>query len=348
MMTERGMTDKNAAGGPFRHIPVMLREVLDALSPRDGAIYVDGTFGAGGYARALLEAAACKVVAIDRDPEAIAAGSALARLFPGRLFLARGCYSDMLHHAVANGFDKVDGVALDIGASSMQFDTAERGFSFSHDGPLDMRMSSSGVSAADVVNRMDESDLANVLFILGEEKRSRAIARAIVAARTRRPIARTSELAGIVARVNSRRGVERKHPATRTFQALRAYVNCELDELESGLSAAETLLTAGGRLAVVTFHSLEDRIVKRFLAVATGQEEGVSRHMPENRVHRSATFVDVVRGGVVPSADEVADNPRSRSARLRTATRTAVPARGRSGRVSGLPPLPDLSAFLVS
>lgn len=342
MMADRGTFNRGVAGGPIRHIPVMLHEVLDILRPRDGAIYVDGTFGAGGYTRALLEAASCKVVAIDRDPDAIAAGMELARDFPGRLFLANGCYSDMAVHAAAHGFDKVDGVALDIGVSSMQIDESERGFSFSHDGPLDMRMAQSGVSAADVVNHVEERDLADIIFILGEEKRSRAVARAIIAARAEKPIERTGQLADIVSRAIGGRGKEKKHPATRTFQALRAYVNRELEELGEGLFAAEALLAEGGRLAVVTFHSLEDRIVKRFFAAATGKTGGGSRHLPERSDKIAATFIDLTRGGREPGQDELAQNPRARSARLRAGARSAAPSRKLDLPALGLPRLPAM------
>ncbi|MBL8698717.1 MAG: 16S rRNA (cytosine(1402)-N(4))-methyltransferase RsmH [Alphaproteobacteria bacterium] len=305
------------------HAPVLLAEVTAALQPRDGAVLVDGTFGRGGYARALLDAAAVRVIAIDRDPDAIAAGAELARRYAGRLTLHEGRFSDLdtiLHdeHVAA-----VDGVALDLGVSSPQLDDPERGFSFRADGPLDMRMEKSGVSAADVVNAATESELAETIARLGEERHARRVARAIVAARREAPITRTLELAEIVRRVvpRSKDGID---PATRTFQALRLRVNGELEELDRGLAAAERVLSPGGRLAVVSFHSLEDRAVKHFLRERSGGE-GVSRHMPQ-RDTRPATFTLASRKPIEASAAEIARNPRARSARLRVAERTAAPA----------------------
>jgi 16S rRNA (cytosine1402-N4)-methyltransferase len=267
-----------AVGGPARHIPVLLAEVLDALSPRDGATYIDGTFGNGGYTGAILDAADCVVLAIDRDPDAIAAGQSLQEKYRKRLKLVEGPFSDMEALAAANAIADCDGIALDLGVSSMQLDDAERGFSFQADGPLDMRMSRSGPSAADIVNDLPEADLARVISVLGEERRARSIAKAIVRERENQPIERTGTLADIVTRVLGRRADEKKHPATRTFQALRLFVNGELNQLINGLMAAERLLNAGGRLAVVTFHSLEDRIVKRFFASRSGQTARPSRH----------------------------------------------------------------------
>ncbi|MEZ5828292.1 MAG: 16S rRNA (cytosine(1402)-N(4))-methyltransferase RsmH [Hyphomicrobiales bacterium] len=325
MMAGRGSTA--AAGGPARHIPVMLSEVLDALKPSDGDVIVDGTFGAGGYARGILEAADCKLIAIDRDAEAFALSGALAEEFPGRLIAMLGRYSEMETLAASEGFDRIDGVVLDLGVSSMQLDQAERGFSFAKDGPLDMRMGGEGPTAADLVNSLGEAELAEIIFILGEERRSRAIAKAIVARRAEAPIARTAELADIVVGVLGRKRDETKHPATRTFQALRLYLNAELDELAKGLSAAERLLNAGGRLVVVTFHSLEDRIAKRFFASRSAPGPKGSRHFPEAEGETFApSFRLVNRHPLEPSNDEIRRNPRARSARLRAGERTDAPA----------------------
>jgi 16S rRNA (cytosine1402-N4)-methyltransferase len=326
MMAGRGMHSA-AVGGPARHIPVMLSEVLAALEPSDGQIIVDGTFGAGGYSQAILEAADCKVIAIDRDPAAIAAGKPLAERFPGRLQLITGRYSAMEEIAERQRLEAVDGVALDLGVSSMQLDEAARGFSFMKEGPLDMRMGKEGPSASDIVNTLSERELAEIIGKLGEERRSRAIAKAIVARRAETPILTTSELADIVARVVGRKRDEVKHPATRTFQALRLYLNEELDELAHGLSAAERLLKAGGRLVVVTFHSLEDRIAKRFFASRSTPAPRGSRHLPETSGPAFApSFRLLNRGAVEPNQSEISRNPRARSARLRAAERTAAPA----------------------
>ena len=307
-----------------RHEPVMLAEVVAALSPTDGGIFVDGTFGAGGYAMALLAACNCVVHAIDRDPDAIRAGADLAAGSNGRLRLIHGRFADMDKLLAQARIAGVDGIALDLGVSSMQFDCAERGFSIQHDGPLDMRMDKVGPSARDVVNEMDEPALADVIYRYGEERHARRIARAIVAARADKAIERTSELAGIVARaVPRRRGRKRLHPATRTFQALRIYINGELQELACGLQAAERLLGPEGRLAVVSFHSLEDRAVKRFLHERAGARANTSRHLPPVQdVARAPSFYLPRRSAQKPSAEEVARNPRARSARLRVAVRT--------------------------
>ena len=339
MMAGRG-TDR-VAGGPARHIPVLLREVVAALAPRDGGLYVDGTFGAGGYTRAILEAADCSVLAIDRDPEAVAAGRVLEAASGGRLRLVQGRFGELDALAEAAGIAAADGVALDVGVSSMQLDEAERGFSFRADGPLDMRMEREGPSAADLVNALDERDLARVLWVLGEERRARAIARAIVAARQDRPITRTLDLARLVEAVMGSRGADRIHPATRTFQALRILVNRELEELAQGLAAAERLLKAGGRLAVVSFHSLEDRIVKSFLAERSGRLGGTSRHRPEIKA-AEPTFELLFRKAVEAGEEEISVNPRARSARLRAAVRTAAPAQPLDpGRIG----VPAIQAF---
>jgi 16S rRNA (cytosine1402-N4)-methyltransferase len=300
------------------HVPVLLGEVLELIRPRTGGQYVDGTFGGGGYSRAILEAADCRVVGIDRDPEAIARGQELVTQYGGRLTLIEGRFSQMQALLAGVAAGPVDGVVLDVGVSSFQLDTPQRGFSFRDDGPLDMRMSREGVSAANVVNDSDERELADIIFQYGEERHSRRIAHAIVAAR---PIARTSELAQIVFRAYGPKAAGQPiHPATRTFQALRIYVNDELGELERGLAAAETVLRAGGRLAVVAFHSLEDRIVKRFFSVASGAEPQSSRHLPQ-RTRTAASFRTLTRRPVVPSAHEISLNPRARSARLRAGER---------------------------
>ena len=325
MMAGRGV-GLTAAGGPARHIPVMLSEVIEALDPRDGKHFIDGTFGAGGYTRGLLEAARCSVLAIDRDPDAAKFARALEERFPGRLKFVLGRYAEMREIAEREGIAAIDGVALDLGVSSMQLDEPERGFSFSQDGPLDMRMGAEGLTASDLVNALPERDLAAILSTLGEEKRARSIARAIVARRAEAPILRTGELADIVARVLGRRHDEPKHPATRTFQALRLYLNEELLELARGLSAAEHLLKPKGRLAVVTFHSLEDRIAKRFFAARSMPAPRASRHLPEQG---GSTFLPsfrlLNRRPLSPSKDEIRLNPRARSARLRAGERTDAP-----------------------
>ena len=325
MMAGRGRS--TAAGGPARHHPVLLPEAVRALEPKDGAIVVDGTFGAGGYTEAILQSADCKVIAIDRDPDAITEGEQLAARFPGRLTLVNARYSDMDEVAEARGFDEVDGVALDLGVSSMQLDRAERGFSFMKDAPLDMRMGKDGPTAADIVNSLSEQELAEIIGKLGEERRARAIAKAIVRRRAEKPIETTGELAEIVARIVGRKWDETKHPATRTFQALRLHLNEDLEELAKGLAAAERLLKAGGRLVVVTFHSLEDRIAKRFLASRSTLPPQGSRHLPERTgAAPEPSFRLLNRRPLEPNQREIAENPRARSARLRAAERTAAPA----------------------
>jgi 16S rRNA (cytosine1402-N4)-methyltransferase len=303
------------------HAPVMLEEVLRLLGPRDGGIYMDGTFGGGGYARAILEAASCTLWAIDRDPEAIARGAGLAACFPGRLHLIRGSFGSLLSLLADSGVKSLDGVVLDLGVSSFQLDDPARGFSFRGDGPLDMRMSREGATAADLVNTLPEQELANILYELGEERRSRRIARAIVAARAETPIATTARLASIIRSVTllDRSGID---PATRSFQALRIRVNDELGEIERGLSQAAELLSPGGRLVVVSFHSLEDRIVKRFMTEAGGRVPAPSRHDPGGLAARpSPGFRLLTPKPLRPGASELARNPRARSARLRALQR---------------------------
>ena len=310
---------------PKLHQPVLLNEVLEALAPRPRGIYVDGTFGGGGYTQAILESAQCSVYAIDRDPRAIEAGAALIAAFPNRLTLIEGLFSNMGELLAAEGISEVDGIVLDIGVSSMQIDDAERGFSFQKDGPLDMRMGRSGPSAADVVNSLEESELKSVIAVFGEERRAYAIARAIAKRRREQPFTRTSELAQLIQSVLGRRPYEAIHPATRTFQALRIFVNRELEELVQGLGTAEKLLKPGGRVAIITFHSLEDRIVKRFLIERSGKEARPSRHQPAAQA-ALPSFELMGPQPVTPSEEEVSRNPRARSAKLRAAVRTAAPA----------------------
>lgn len=339
MMAGRGV-GSTAAGGPARHIPVMLSEVLAALAPEDGEIVIDGTFGAGGYARAILEAARCTLIAIDRDPDAVAGARALEERFPGRLHLVLGRFADMQNIAEAQGYAAVDAVALDLGVSSMQLDNPERGFSFMQEGPLDMRMGKEGPTAADVVNLLPERELATIIAVLGEEKRARAIARAIVARRDDQPILTTLDLADIVSRVLGRKHDDVKHPATRTFQALRLYVNGELEELARGLSEAERLLKAGGRLVVVTFHSLEDRIAKRFFSSRSTPPPRGSRHLPEKTgAFLAPSFRLLNRRPLSPTKEEIRANPRARSARLRAGERTAAPAHALDLAELGVPRL---------
>ncbi len=308
------------------HEPVMLDQVMAALAPRDGGVYVDGTFGLGGYARAILEAAACTVWGIDRDPEAIARGAELSRAHRGRLTLLGGRYGDMVRLLAAAGVRRIDGVALDLGVSSMQLDDARRGFSFRRDGPLDMRMEKKGITAADAVNQLTEQELARIIRAYGGERAARRVARRIVKARQVAPITRTGELADLV-RGAVRRSADGLDPATRTFQALRIHVNDELGELDRGLGAAEALLNPGGRMAVVAFHSLEDRGVKNFLRRRAGLGPRPSRHLPEtDDAGRAPSFRLLGRRAARPLAAEVAANPRARSARLRAAERTEAPA----------------------
>ena len=331
---------QGVAGGPARHIPVLLDEAMRLLAPAAGGTFIDGTFGAGGYSRALL-AAGASVIAIDRDPTAVAAGAELVACAKGRLTLVEGRFADLDTIAQRNGHDRVEGVVLDVGISSMQVDDPERGFSFRDNGPLDMRMGRDGPTAEDIVNRMERNDLARVIAVLGEEKKSRLVAAAIARARLAGRIAGTAELAEIVAGAVGRRPTDPIHPATRTFQALRILVNRELDELAEGLAAAERILARGGRLVVVSFHSLEDRIVKRFLAERSAIREGGSRHLPARAVP-APSFELLTRGVVAPGEDEVRVNPRARSGRLRAARRTGAPPHFFDPEAIGVPALPEL------
>ncbi len=311
---------------PQPHIPVLLAEVIEALAPRDGGVYVDGTFGAGGYSRAILSASACRVWAIDRDPTAVARGRALEQSQDGRFAMIEGRFGDMDSLLRQQDVNRVDGIALDIGVSSMQIDQPERGFSFAKDGPLDMRMETRGPSAADMVNDTPEGELANIIYRYGEERLSRRVAKAIVEARRLKRFERTGELAEVIRKVVPRSG-DGIDPATRTFQALRIAVNDELGELERGLEAAERLLAPGGRLAVVTFHSLEDRVVKSFLKARAGEASRPSRHVPQAQGSGpAASFTLLSRKAIGPGQDEARANPRARSAKLRAAIRTEAPA----------------------
>ena len=305
------------------HLPVLLEAVLTALMPHDGEAYVDGTFGGGSYSAGLLEAARCRVFGIDRDPQALRRGAALTARYPDRLTLIEGCFGEMDRLVRSVSSDPIAGVALDLGVSSPQLDSAERGFSFRLDGPLDMRMGQHGSSAADLVAGLEEGALAELIRDFGEERYARRVARAIVAARRRAPIRRTGELAEIVRTAIPQRepGLD---PATRTFQALRIVVNDELGELDRGLAAAERLLKPGGRLAVVAFHSLEDAKIKAFLRQRSGAMAGGSRHLPPKPGTLPATFTLLTRRAIRPGPDEIARNPRARSARLRAAERTAA------------------------
>ena len=307
------------------HQPVLVDEVVAALAIVPGEAHVDGTFGAGGYTRVMLGAGAGRVIGFDRDPHAIASGPALvpdALKEPGRLTLVHERFSQMERALAAMDALPVDGVVLDIGVSSMQLDQADRGFSFQNDGPLDMRMSQTGTSAADFLNYADEAEIARVIREFGEEPRARTVAKAIVKAR---PLTRTAELAAVVRKALGHHPGMKTDPATRTFQAIRIHLNAELEELEQGLRAAERSLRPGGRLAVVTFHSLEDRIVKRFLRDRSGAAPAGSRHLPVAAAGPRPTFQDVGKP-IAPSEAEVAANPRARSAKLRTAIRTDAPA----------------------
>ncbi len=340
MNAGRGDMSHIAVGGPARHVPVLREEVLAALAPRQGEIYLDATFGAGGYTEAILSTPGTKVLAFDRDPTAIAAGQDLVGEFKDRLTLERARFSELERVAKSHGIAAFDGIVFDVGVSSMQLDEAARGFSFRHDAPLDMRMDCEGQTAADLVNGVDEAELADILYHFGEERAARRIAKAIVAARAQEAITTTGRLAQIIAGVAPGRpgGI---HPATRSFQALRIAVNDELGELVQGLLAAERVLTPGGRLVVVTFHSLEDRIVKHFFAARSGRGEAASRPLPGEPERPAPTFTTAGRQPIGASPAETERNPRARSAKLRFATRTAAPARAAEPALFQLSRLPQ-------
>jgi 16S rRNA (cytosine1402-N4)-methyltransferase len=340
-----GGGDENflAAGGPARHIPVLRDEVMGLAAPTEGGLYLDATFGAGGYSRALLAPAGARVLALDRDPAAIAAGAALAEEADERLILVEARFSQLAEVARRQGLPPFDAVVLDIGVSSMQLDDAARGFSFRGDGPLDMRMQQTGPSAADIVNTADEATLADILYYFGEERASRRIARAIALDRASAPFSSTAAFAAMIARVAPGKPGD-IHPATRAFQALRIAVNDELGELVRALAAAETVLKPGGRLAVVAFHSLEDRIVKQFFAERSGRGEAPSRRLPGEPAVAEPTFRVPGKQPVTPGAAEVAANPRARSAKLRHGVRTEAPARPAGPDLMALASLPRRAA----
>jgi 16S rRNA (cytosine1402-N4)-methyltransferase len=338
MMASRDSGDA-VAGGLARHIPVLGRPTVEFLNVRAGGVYIDATFGAGGHTRAILAAADCNVIGIDRDQDAIARGADLVHSAGGRLVLVEDRLSNLQAVARARGYDAVDGIVFDLGVSSMQLDEAARGFSFRHDGPLDMRMGQSGPTAADVVARASEHELAAIIATLGEERHARRIARAIIARRRAAPIRTTRALADIITDLlHARPGAI--HPATRTFQALRIFVNDELAELAAGLAAAERVLKPGGRLVVLAFHSLEDRLTKSFL-VGRSRPSAPSRHRPELRAV-PATFRILTSRPIVPDEAEISANPRARSAKLRAAERTDAPVALRAP-TQALPRLPSLA-----
>lgn len=308
------------------HIPVLLQPMLTHLAPKAGETYIDGTFGAGGYSSAILQQVDCRVIGLDQDPDALKSARPLLHQFGSRLSLLEGRYSDMERLIGVLGIEAVDGVVLDIGVSSMQLDQAARGFSFRFNGPLDMRMSQSGPTAADLVNGLSEEELAAVLWRFGEEKKSRKIAREIVLRRALTPFTETSDLADLIATIMPKRPGDKIHPATRTFQALRIYLNDELGELLRGLNAGTRLLAPGGRLVVVSFHSLEDRIVKRFLRLSGGRVANQSRHLPDVNKETAVSYQIINSKAVKANGEEIEVNPRARSALLRAAVRTSSPA----------------------
>lgn len=337
MAAKTGGGTSEAEGGPVRHIPVLLAQVVEALEPRTGKTILDGTFGAGGYASALLSAGA-DVIGLDRDPAAIAGGQALVEARRGHLTLIHSKFSQLADHAPEGG---LDGVVLDIGVSSMQIDEADRGFSFQRNGPLDMRMSQAGVSAADVVNRAKVSDLTRIFGFLGEEKHAGRIARAIEKRRAAEPFTTTRELANLIETINPRKAKDKIHPATRVFQALRVFINDELGELAQALFSAEQVLKPGGRLVVVTFHSLEDRIVKQYFADRSGKASG-SRHLPMVTA-LPAIFETPGKTMIAATEAEAEANPRARSAKLRAGIRTEAASRDPDMSIFGLPDLASLA-----
>ena len=327
MATRGTRAAEGAPRGTVGHVPVLLPNMLRALNPRPNAAYIDATFGAGGHSAAILAAApGARVLGLDRDPAAIAAGRGIAAEHPGRLRLTEARFGKLDAVAEAGNYAPVDGVLFDLGVSSMQLDAPERGFSFRSDGPLDMRMTPIGPTAADILNTAAEARIADILWHLGEERSARAIARRIVERRAQRPFARTMELADLVVRVLGRERIAGRHAATRTFQALRIHVNDELGELAEGLAAAERVLAPGGRLVVIAFHSLEDRLVKNFLRRRASLAEHASRHVPPKARGRPPSFAFLNHRPVSPGVEEIAANPRARSAKLRAAVRTDAPA----------------------
>ena len=335
-----GVETSLAAGGPARHIPVLLNEVLASLHIREGGLYLDGTFGAGGYTQAILATPGTRVLAFDRDPNAIAAGQVMVEKYQGRLMLEHAQFSTCVEVAAARGLSNFDGITFDIGVSSMQLDEAARGFSFRFEGPLDMRMSQTGRSAADIVNGASEEEIADILYHYGEERASRRIARAIVHDRETKPYTTTKELAELIARIIPARPQD-IHPATRSFQGLRIAVNDELGELVKALTGAEKLLSPGGHLAVVSFHSLEDRIVKQFFALRSNRGRATSRLLPGEPLPPPSTFTLEGKQPIVAGPAETHTNPRARSARLRAGTRTDVAALGLDPALASLASLPE-------
>jgi 16S rRNA (cytosine1402-N4)-methyltransferase len=338
-----GDEESLAAGGPARHVPVLRDEAMAALALREGGLYLDATFGAGSYTRAILCVRGTKVLALDRDPIAVAQGAKLVSEAQGRLYLVRERFGRLDAAASAQGLSGFDGVVFDLGVSSMQLAEAARGFSFKSDGPLDMRMDCEGPTAADLVNTAEEHTLARIFHFFGEERAARRIAHAIAADRVKKPFTSTAALAALIARVVPGRPGE-IHPATRAFQALRIAVNDELGELVRALAAAEAILKEYGRLAVVSFHSLEDRIVKQFLAVRSGRGHTISRLLPHEQAPPAPTFRHLDKQPVTPSRREIASNPRARSAKLRFGVRTSAAPQGIDGRlmaVAGLPKKPS-------
>jgi 16S rRNA (cytosine1402-N4)-methyltransferase len=340
MTAGRGDEAHLAAGGPARHVPVLRDEVMAALALREGGLYLDGTFGAGGYSKALLAKPGTRVLALDRDPAAISGGAWLVAEGKGRFCLVKERFGRLDQAARQRGFFDFDGVVLDIGVSSMQIDNPARGFSFRSDGPLDMRMDGEGTTAADLINTAGETTLANIFYLFGEERASRRIARAIVADRATAPFTSTLMLAKLIARVAPGKPGE-LHAATRAFQALRIAVNDELGELVHALAAAEAILQQGGRLAVVTFHSLEDRIVKQFFAGRSGRGQTPSRRLPHEIAPPEPTFSLEDKQPVLPSLRERRANPRARSAKLRYGVRTKAHPRGLDDRLMALAKLPE-------